>query len=165
MKERQSLRIAASGVRLTHLVVVLAVVAAGVLSLFAQSASAAPLHLTEPHVEAARVGAHDEAHSAERRARAPDSKNPGSGEAFTLAAEAESFAPSAIRFSQSSVNGAADIADSMRASGWVGDPIDVVRMQDGGLTSVDNTRVLAANEAGINVQAVVHGFDDPLPPE
>ena len=83
------------------------------------------------------------------------------GKDFAVAAEG--VAPGAIRFSQSSVNGAADIADSMRANGWVGDPIDVVRMPDGGLTAVDNTRVLAAHQAGIDVQATVHGFDDALP--
>jgi hypothetical protein len=51
----------------------------------------------------------------------------------------------------------------MRADGWVGDPIDVVRMPDGGLTSVDNTRFLAAGLAGINAQAAVHDLDELLP--
>jgi RHS repeat-associated protein len=74
-----------------------------------------------------------------------------------------SLPPTAVRLSQSSVNGAAKIIDSMRANGWVGDPIDVVQMPDGGLTTIDNTRVVAANQAGINVQAMIHGFDDPLP--
>ena len=76
-----------------------------------------------------------------------------------------SVAASSVRFSQSSVNGAEEITRSMSANGWVGDPIDVVRMPDGGLTSVDNTRVLAARQAGIDVQAAVHGFDDLLPSE
>jgi hypothetical protein len=67
--------------------------------------------------------------------------------------------------SQSSVNGAAPIIDSMRANGWVGDPIDVVQMPDSGLTAIDNTRVVAAHQAGIDVQAMIHGFDEPLPPE
>jgi hypothetical protein len=49
--------------------------------------------------------------------------------------------------------------------GWAGDPIDVVRMSDGGLTTIDNTRVVAANQAGIDVQAMIRGFDDPLPQE
>lgn len=51
----------------------------------------------------------------------------------------------------------------MRADGWVGDPIDVVRMRDGGLTSVDNTHLLAAKRSGINVQANLHEFEDGLP--
>lgn len=53
----------------------------------------------------------------------------------------------------------------MRTDGWVGDTIDVVRMSDGALTTLDNTRVLAASRAGIEVEAVVHGFDDALAPE
>ncbi|HMC04855.1 MAG TPA: RHS repeat-associated core domain-containing protein, partial [Actinomycetota bacterium] len=77
----------------------------------------------------------------------------------------ESLPPSSVRFSQTSVNGVPEIADSMRANGWVGDPIDVVRMPDGRLTTVDNTRVLAAHQAGINVQATVHGYDEALPGE
>jgi hypothetical protein len=52
---------------------------------------------------------------------------------------------------------------SMRANGWIGEPIDVVRMQDNGLTTVDNTRVLAAHQAGIGVPARIHAFDEPLP--
>ncbi len=55
--------------------------------------------------------------------------------------------PNEIRFSQSSVNGAKEITESMKAKGWVGDPIDVVKMPDGKFTTVDNTRVLAARKA------------------
>ncbi len=36
-------------------------------------------------------------------------------------------------------------------------------MPDGGITTLDNTRVLAAHQAGINVQARVHWYDDVLP--
>ena len=71
--------------------------------------------------------------------------------------------PNEIRFSQSSVNGAEEITNSMRANGWKGDPIDVVRMPDGQLTAIDNTRVAAARQAGIDVQANIHGYNDPLP--
>jgi len=60
------------------------------------------------------------------------------------------------------VNGAADIVDSMRANGWAGPPIDVVRMPDGGLTAIDNTRVVASRHAGIDLRAVIHSFDEPL---
>ncbi|WP_422614496.1 hypothetical protein, partial [Ascidiimonas aurantiaca] len=70
---------------------------------------------------------------------------------------------SKIRFSQSSVNDLGDIVDSMKKNGWQGNPIDVVEMADGGLTSLDNTRLLAAHEAGIDVQAVVHKADELLP--
>jgi len=75
------------------------------------------------------------------------------------------LSPSSIRFSQSSVNNVEEIARSMRANGWVGDPIDVVRMPDGSLATLDNTRVLAAHQAGIDVQATVRAFDDPLTAE
>lgn len=79
-------------------------------------------------------------------------------------ASASTVSASQIRFSQRSVNdGVAEIEASMRANGWAGDAIDVVRMRDGGLTSVDNRRVLAAKNAGIDVQALIHGFDDMIP--
>ena len=68
-----------------------------------------------------------------------------------------------IRFSQSSVNGADEIISSMKANGWKGDPIDVVKMSDGKLTTIDNTRVVAAREAGIDVQAILHNANELLP--
>jgi len=74
-----------------------------------------------------------------------------------------SINPSEIRFSQSSVNGIEGIVQNMKTNGWVGDPIDVVRMSDGGLTAIDNTRVLAASEAKINVQATIHEYNEALP--
>lgn len=37
-------------------------------------------------------------------------------------------------------------------------------MPDGKLTGMDNTRIAAAREAGIDVKASVRGFDDPLTP-
>ena len=58
-----------------------------------------------------------------------------------------------------------DLVDNMRNYDWRGDSIDVVHMPDGILTSVDNTRLAAAREAGINIQANIHGFNDPLPDE
>jgi hypothetical protein len=80
----------------------------------------------------------------------------------------------AVRFSQKSVSfnkidratGAHytydDIVRSMRDEGWVGDAVDIVHMPDSGLTSVDNTRILAAREAGISVKGVIHDPGDPL---
>lgn len=56
-----------------------------------------------------------------------------------------------------------DIVNGMREKGWQGEPLDVVKMPDGKLTSVDNTRVAAAREAGIDVHARIHEFTDPLP--
>jgi hypothetical protein len=48
----------------------------------------------------------------------------------------------------------------MKANGWQGAPIDVVRMADGGLTAVDNTRLAAAALSKTPVQAVVRDFDE-----
>jgi hypothetical protein len=75
---------------------------------------------------------------------------------------AEFINPNEIRFSQSSVNGADAIISSMTKNGWQGAAIDVVRMSDGKLTSIDNTRVAAARYVGINVLASIHEYNDPL---
>lgn len=77
--------------------------------------------------------------------------------------EPKSIRPEEVRFSQTSVNGSKEIIESMKENGWLGDPIDVVRMDDGELTTLDNTRVVAARAAGIDVKANVHGYNDPLP--
>ena len=81
---------------------------------------------------------------------------------FTKAA-GKSLNPNSIRFSQSSVNGTADLVASMKKSGWKGSPIDVVKMWDGSLTTLDNTRVLAASRAGVNVRANIRNASDALP--
>ncbi|MGO1298985.1 MAG: RHS repeat-associated core domain-containing protein, partial [Vibrio sp.] len=75
----------------------------------------------------------------------------------------QSLDPNAIRFSQSSVNGAGELTKSMQENGWKGDAIDVVHMGDGGLTTIDNTRVLAASRAGVNVRANIHNASEALP--
>jgi len=49
-----------------------------------------------------------------------------------------------------------DILNHMLEHGWDWDPIDVVRMGDGGLTSLDNTRLRAAVESGTAIEARVH---------
>ncbi|MDX2164303.1 MAG: hypothetical protein SFW07_02675, partial [Gammaproteobacteria bacterium] len=58
-----------------------------------------------------------------------------------------------------------DIISSMQSEGWVGDPIDVVKMPNGEYVSVDNTRVLAAREAGIDVRANIRDYNERLPEE
>ena len=45
---------------------------------------------------------------------------------------------------------------------WIGEPVDVVNMPDKAPTSMDNTRILAAREAGVKVKANVHNFNDVL---
>lgn len=70
--------------------------------------------------------------------------------------------PSVIRFSQSSVNNVDLVTESMRARGWQGSPIDVVRMSDGSLVTIDNTRLLAASRANISVKAIIHEANEAL---
>lgn len=82
-----------------------------------------------------------------------------------ISGRVRSLNPLDIRFSQSSVNGTADLANNMSRSGWNGSPIDVVKMADGQLTTVDNTRTLAASRAGINVKARVHNSSDSISSE
>ncbi|UWS28300.1 hypothetical protein [Erwinia pyrifoliae] len=82
-----------------------------------------------------------------------------------LKPEIKELDPKHIRFSQSSVNGAADLTHSMKTKGWAGDPVDVVRMSDGKLTTIDNTRILAASRAGVKVQARIHEGTSSLPKE
>lgn len=89
---------------------------------------------------------------------------------------ATSHAANDIRFSQNTVSFNKkdrvsgtnytydDLVQSMRDNGWKGDPIDVVKMPDRKLTSMDNTRIAAAREAGIDVKATVRDFNDPLTP-
>jgi RHS repeat-associated protein len=83
-------------------------------------------------------------------------------EAAPTVSRAVTLEASAIRFSQSSVNGVEAVANSMRASGWVGAPIDVVSVE-GRLITVDNTRLLAAHLTETPVQAVVHAAGEALP--
>ncbi len=53
----------------------------------------------------------------------------------------------------------------MQQNGWDGMPIDIVIMSDGNLTTLDNTRVLAARTVGIEVMANIHDFNELLPKE
>ena len=73
------------------------------------------------------------------------------------------FAACDIRFSQTSVSDSSEIVESMQEHGWIGEPVDIVVMEDGLLTTLDNTRVAAARQAGVNVIARVHQHDELLP--
>jgi len=75
----------------------------------------------------------------------------------------KNFSSSSIRFSQSNVNGLNEVATSMEKNGWKGDPIDIVKMKDGFFTSVDNTRLLAAQKVGIDIEANAHQYTDAIP--
>ncbi|QGL26300.1 hypothetical protein GJV52_12645 [Neisseria brasiliensis] len=86
-----------------------------------------------------------------------------------------SINPNTIRFSQNTVSYSKidratgkpftydDLVSSMKTKGWQGEPVDIIKMPDNKLTSMDNTRIRAARDAGINVKANVHNFNDPLP--
>jgi hypothetical protein len=51
----------------------------------------------------------------------------------------------------------------MAKNGWKGDAVDVVKMSDGKLTTLDNKRVLAASRTNTPVQARVHQYDSSIP--
>lgn len=53
----------------------------------------------------------------------------------------------------------------MKKHGWNGAPIDIVEMPDGKYTTIDNTRVVSARQAGINVEANIHSYNEALPSE
>ncbi|WP_306807157.1 VENN motif pre-toxin domain-containing protein [Snodgrassella communis] len=84
--------------------------------------------------------------------------------------------PNEIRFSQNTVSynkvergtnmkyNYDDLVTNMKTNGWKGDPVDVIKMPDGKFTSMDNTRIAAAREAGIDIKANVRNFDDKLSP-
>lgn len=83
-----------------------------------------------------------------------------------LAADFQSFPASEIRLSQSSVSqGTVAHTERMVRTGEFGDPVDVVRMNDGKMTSIDNRRIIAASRANIQVKARVHSRTDKLTAE
>lgn len=82
----------------------------------------------------------------------------------TAAKNVVSLDANAIRFSQSNVRSSlGELTQSMKANGWQGPPIDVVRMADGSLVAVDNTRLAAASLSKTPVQAVIRGFGETFP--
>lgn len=72
---------------------------------------------------------------------------------------------SEIKFAQSSVNDLDVIIESMKINGWKGPPIDVVKLSDGSLVSVDQTRLLGASITNTPVKANIYDYKKPLAPE
>ena len=78
--------------------------------------------------------------------------------------------PSEVSFSQATVSyqkkdkdcNYDTMVEDMRKNGWNGKPVDVVNMPDNAPTSMDNTRILAARKAGIQIDAIVHNHSDRL---
>lgn len=92
------------------------------------------------------------------------------------AGNTSAFDANEVRFSQNTVSNNKtergtgmkytydDLVSSMKQDGWKGDPVDVVKMPDGKITSMDNTRISAAREAGTTVEANVRSYDQKLTP-
>ena len=80
-----------------------------------------------------------------------------------LTYQVEQINPNEIYFTQRSMGeNYADIRVSFEESGWQGKPIDVIRTNDGKYISMDNRRLAAAREAGIDVHVVIHDVKEPL---
>lgn len=90
--------------------------------------------------------------------------------------ETQLLDPFEIRYSQQSVSYVKyrpnkkpytidSITDSMKKDGWLESegPIDVVELPEGGYTSLDNTRIMTAQDAGIQMEARVHKYNERLP--
>ena len=56
-----------------------------------------------------------------------------------------------------------DIVNSIKRDGWNGSPLNVVRIPDGSLASIDSARLLPARHAGIDAKIVIHEFNDVMP--
>jgi hypothetical protein len=73
-------------------------------------------------------------------------------------------APTGLKFSQKDVGATTgdgkmtieQLTESMRTGGWKGDPINIVEMPDGSKISLDNRRLLAAQNAGLKEIPVVY---------
>ncbi len=66
-----------------------------------------------------------------------------------------------IRSSQGTVNNYDRAVREIQSGTY--DPIDIVRMKDGIYTTVDNTRLIAAENLGVDVKATAHTYEEALP--
>ena len=83
----------------------------------------------------------------------------GSLKVFTNAGK--TIKSASIRFTQNTVNDFGLAVD--RVATGLYDPIDIVKMGDGIYSTVDNTRLLAAQKLGVNIKSNAHLFGDALP--
>ncbi len=84
-------------------------------------------------------------------------------EVRTINYPVEKIDPENINFTQQSMGeNYRDLVASFREKGWQGQPVDLVRTKDGQFISMDNRRIAAAREAGIDVHAIIHELDEPL---
>ncbi|MFZ2455820.1 MAG: RHS repeat-associated core domain-containing protein [Candidatus Altiarchaeia archaeon] len=80
--------------------------------------------------------------------------------------------PNEIKFSQTTVKGSAsgpgkwgydELSSSMQSNGWQGSAVDVVQTSKG-MTTIDNKRVLVAQDLGFSkIPVNVHSMNEPLP--
>jgi hypothetical protein len=68
-----------------------------------------------------------------------------------------------IKYSQTSINDVDFLIMSFKNFGWEGQPINVVRTMEGGLITMDNTRLYVANKLKIPVQIIVREPSESLP--
>lgn len=56
------------------------------------------------------------------------------------------------------------LVEQMRAEGWVGEPLEVVRFPDGTVVTLENRRLTAALKVDItDIPTLVHDPDEPMP--
>lgn len=81
----------------------------------------------------------------------------------TISYPVEKIDPQNINFTQQSMGeNYRALVESFREKGWQGQPVDVIRTKNGQYISMDNRRIAAAREAGIDVHAIIHEIDEPL---
>lgn len=73
----------------------------------------------------------------------------------------KTFQSASIRFTQNTVNDFAAAINKVGSGKY--EAIDIVKMSDGMYSTVDNTRLLAAQRLGVNIKATVHASGDALP--
>lgn len=72
--------------------------------------------------------------------------------------------PNVLQFSQNSIN-RTELRVIALSAGWNGEPISVIPMPDGSLTSLDNRRVMAARKLGIQANVRLLDPAGVVPPE
>ncbi len=55
-----------------------------------------------------------------------------------------------------------DLANAIHYKGFKGDPLDIVEIRPGRYISMDNRRLLCAKVSKINVDAIIHNWNDLL---
>ena len=84
------------------------------------------------------------------------------GTTTTLKYKVDRINPNDIYFTQRSIGeNYKDIVDSFKRIGWQGKPVNVIKTKSGYI-SMDNRRIAAAREAGIDAHVIIHDIEEPL---